>query len=286
MNTIKKNKIAVIGLDCKFPGQSNGPDQFWKSLLDKKDGIIPIPADRWDHSFYYDKEGGKGKTFVDRAGFIADVFDFSPSSFGIPEKEAADIDPQQRLLIQSSWNSIQNAGYKIDAIKEKTGVFFGLSYRDYYDFDIAPNGVNGYTASNPLGNCNAIAAGRVAYLLGLNGPAIQLDTICSSSLMTLHLACQSLLNEECDYALSGGVNCILSPHALVALAQMGALSKSAKCQAFSKHADGYIRGEGVGVLLLKRLEDAERDGDYIYGIVEGTATNHDGRSNGLTAPNG
>ena len=286
MNTIKKNKIAVIGLDCKFPGQSNGPDQFWKSLLDKKDGIIPIPPDRWDHSFYYDKEGGKGKTFVDRAGFIADVFDFSPSSFGIPEKEAADIDPQQRLLIQSSWNSIQNAGYKIDAIKEKTGVFFGLSYRDYYDFDIAPNGVNGYTASNPLGNCNAIAAGRVAYLLGLNGPAIQLDTICSSSLMTLHLACQSLLNEECDYALSGGVNCILSPHALVALAQMGALSKSAKCQAFSKHADGYIRGEGVGVLLLKRLEDAERDGDYIYGVVEGTATNHDGRSNGLTAPNG
>jgi acyl transferase domain-containing protein/acyl carrier protein len=286
MNTIKKNKIAVIGLDCKFPGQSNGPDQFWKALLHQTDGIIPIPSDRWDHSFYYDPEGGKGKTFVDRAGFIADVFDFSPSSFGIPEKEAADIDPQQRLLIQSSWNSIQNAGYKMDTIKEKTGVFFGLSYRDYYDFDIAPNGVNGYTASNPLGNCNAIAAGRVAYVLGLNGPAIQLDTICSSSLMTLHLACQSLLNEECDYALSGGVNCILSPHALVALAQMGALSKSAQCQAFSKHADGYIRGEGVGVLLLKRLEDAERDGDYIYGIVEATATNHDGRSNGLTAPNG
>lgn len=286
MNTIKKNKIAVIGLDCKFPGQSNGPDQFWEALLHKKDGIIPIPSDRWDHSFYYDPEGGKGKTFVDHAGFISDVFDFSPSSFGIPEKEAADIDPQQRLLIQSSWNTIQNAGYKIDAIKEKTGVFFGLSYRDYYDFDIAPNGVNGYTASNPLGNINAIAAGRVAYLLGLNGPAIQLDTICSSSLMTLHLACQSLLNEECDYALSGGVNCILSPHALVALAQMGALSKSARCQAFSKHADGYIRGEGVGVLLLKRLEDAERDGDYIYGIVESTATNHDGRSNGLTAPNG
>ncbi|ROI06728.1 KR domain-containing protein [Chryseobacterium sp. G0240] len=286
MNTIRKNKIAVIGLDCKFPGQSNGPDQFWENLLHKKDGIIPVPPDRWDHSFYYDKEGGKGKTFVDRAGFISDVFDFSPSSFGMTEKEAADIDPQQRLLIQSSWNSIQNAGYKIDAIKEKTGIFFGLSYRDYYDFDIAPDGVNGYNASNPLGNINAIAAGRVAYLLGLNGPAIQLDTICSSSLMTLHLACQSLLNEECDYALSGGVNCILSPHALVALAQMGALSKSAKCQAFSKHADGYIRGEGVGTLLLKRLEDAERDGDYIYGIVEGTATNHDGRSNGLTAPNG
>ncbi|WP_106915372.1 beta-ketoacyl synthase N-terminal-like domain-containing protein [Chryseobacterium aurantiacum] len=286
MNTIKKNKIAVIGLDCRFPGQSNGPDQFWDALLHKKDGIIPIPSDRWDHSFYYDPEGGKGKTFVDRAGFISNVFDFSPSSFGIPEKEAADIDPQQRLLIQSSWNSIQNAGYKIDVIKEKTGVFFGLSYRDYYDFDIAPNGVNGYTASNPLGNINAIAAGRVAYLLGLNGPAIQLDTICSSSLMTLHLACQSLLNNECDYALSGGVNCILSPHALVALAQMGALSKSAQCQAFSKNADGYIRGEGVGVLLLKRLEDAERDGDYIYGTVEGTTTNHDGRSNGLTAPNG
>ncbi|SHG93906.1 beta-ketoacyl synthase N-terminal-like domain-containing protein [Chryseobacterium vrystaatense] len=286
MNTIKKHKIAVIGLDCKFPGQSNGPDQFWESLLNKKNGIIPIPPDRWDHSFYYDAEGGKGKTFVDRAGFISDVFDFSPSSFGISEKEAADIDPQQRLLIQSSWNSIQNAGYKIDAIKEKTGVFFGLSYRDYYDFDIAPNGVNGYTASNPLGTVNAIAAGRVAYLLGLNGPAIQLDTICSSSLMTLHLACQSLQNEECDYALSGGVNCILSPHALVALAQMGALSKTAQCQAFSKHADGYIRGEGVGVVLLKRLEDAERDGDYIYGIVESTATNHDGRSNGLTAPNG
>lgn len=286
MNTIKKSKIAVIGLDCKFPGQSNGPDQFWETLLNKKDGIVPIPPDRWNHSFYYDAAAGKGKTFVNRAGFISDVFDFSPSSFGMSEKEAADIDPQQRLLIQSSWNSIQNAGYKIDSIKEKTGVFFGLSYRDYYDFDIAPNGVNGYTPANPLGNINAIAAGRVAYLLGLNGPAIQLDTICSSSLMTLHLACQSLLNEECDYALSGGVNCILSPHALVALAQMGALSKSAKCQAFSKHADGYIRGEGVGVMLLKRLEDAQRDGDYIYGIVEGTATNHDGRSNGLTAPNG
>ena len=286
MNTIRKNKIAVIGLDCKFPGQSNGPDQFWQALLHKKDGIVPIPTDRWEHSFYYDTKGGKGKTFVDRAGFISDVFDFSPSSFGMTEKEAADIDPQQRLLIQSSWNSIQNAGYKIDTIKEKTGVFFGLSYRDYYDFDIAPDGVNGYNASNPLGNINAIAAGRVAYLLGFNGPTIQLDTICSSSLMTLHLACQSLLNEECDYALSGGVNCILSPHALVALAQMGALSKSAKCQTFSKHADGYIRGEGVGTLLLKRLEDAERDGDYIYGIVEGTATNHDGRSNGLTAPNG
>ncbi|WP_326984027.1 beta-ketoacyl synthase N-terminal-like domain-containing protein [Chryseobacterium sp. MYb264] len=286
MNTIKKNKIAVIGLDCKFPGESNSPDQFWQTLTDKKDGITPIPPDRWDHSFYYDAKGGKGKTFVDRAGFISGVFDFSPGSFGISEKDAADIDPQQRLLIQSSWNTIQNAGYKIETIKEKTGVFFGMSYRDYYDFDIAPQGVDGFTASNPLGNFNAVAAGRVAYLLGLNGPAIQLDTICSSSLMTLHLACQSLLNEECDYALSGGVNCILSPHALVALAQMGALSRSARCQAFSKNADGYIRGEGVGTLLLKRLEDAERDGDAIYGIVEGTATNHDGRSNGLTAPNG
>ncbi|MDX6189698.1 beta-ketoacyl synthase N-terminal-like domain-containing protein [Flavobacterium sp. Fl-318] len=286
MSNVNKNKIAVIGLDCKFPGQSDGPDQFWETLLNKKDGIIPIPSDRWNHSYYYDAQGGKGKTFVDRAGFISDVFDFSPQTFGMSEKEAADIDPQQRLLIQSSWNSIQNAGYKIDSIKEKTGAFFGLSYRDYYDFDIAPNGVNGFTPANPLGTVNAIAAGRVAYLLGLNGPAIQLDTICSSSLMTLHLACQSLLNKECDYALSGGVNCILSPHALVALAQMGALSKSAKCQAFSKHADGYIRGEGVGVLLLKRLEDAERDGDYIYGTVEATATNHDGRSNGLTAPNG
>lgn len=286
MNTGKRNKIAVIGLDCKFPGGSNGPDQFWEALLNKKDGIISIPEDRWDHSFYYDAEGGKGKTFVDSAGFISGVFDFSPSSFGMSEKETADIDPQQRLLIQSSWNSIQNAGYRIDTIKERTGVFFGLSYRDYYDFDMAPNGVNAYTAANTLGNINAVAAGRVAYVLGLNGPAIQLDTICSSSLMTLHLACQSLLNEECDYALSGAANCILSPHGLVALAQMGALSKSARCQAFSKHADGYIRGEGVGVVLLKRLEDAERDGDYIYGVVEGTATNHDGRSNGLTAPNG
>lgn len=286
MNIRKKNKIAVIGLDCKLPGQSHSPDQFWEALLNKKNGIVPIPDDRWEHSFYYDSEGGKGKTYVNRAGFISDVFDFSPSSFGMSEKEAAHIDPQQRLLIQSSWNSIQNAGYKIQSIKEKTGVFFGLSYRDYYDFDIAPNGVEGYTAANPLGNSNAIAVGRVAYLLGLQGPAIQVDTICSSSLMTLHLACQSLVNEECDYALSGGANCILSPHALVALSQMGALSKTAKCQTFSKHADGYIRGEGVGVLLLKRLEDAERDGDYIYGVVEATATNHDGRSNGLTAPNG
>ncbi|NQX86433.1 MAG: polyketide synthase [Flavobacteriaceae bacterium] len=286
MITNKKNKIAVIGLDCKFPAESNGPDQFWDALINKKNGIVKIPEDRWDHSYYYDPEGGQGKTYVDRAGFISDVFDFCPSIFGMSEKEVADIDPQHRLLIQSSWNSIQNAGYRVDTIKERTGAFFGVSYRDYHDFDIAPNGVEGFTASNSLGNANAISAGRVAYLLGLKGPTLQIDTICSSSLMTLHLASQSLISGECDYALSGGVNCVLSPNGLVALSQMGALSKSAACQTFSKDADGYIRGEGVGVLLLKRLEDAERDGDYIYGVVEATATNHDGRSNGLTAPNG
>lgn len=286
MNSTKNTKIAIIGIDCKFPAGSNSPDEFWDALVKKKDGIIPIPEDRWDHSYYYDPEGSKGKTFVDSAGFIDQVFDFSPTSFGMVEKEAPDIDPQQRLLIQSSWNCIQNAGYKISAIKESTGSFFGISYRDYYDFNVASEGASSATGDNMLGSSNAMAAGRVAYLLGLNGPAIQLDTICSSTLMTLHLACQSLQNGECDYALSGGANCILSPHGLIGLSQMGALSRSAKCQSFSKHADGYIRGEGVGVVLLKRLENAEHDGDYIYGVVEGTATNHDGRSNGLTAPNG
>lgn len=281
-----QDKIAIIGIDCKFPADSEDPKKYWDALLRKRDGIVKVPEDRWDHSFYYDQEGGKGKTFVEKAGFANDIFDFSPAHFGISEKEAIDMDPQQRLLIQSSWNSIQNAGYNVEDIKKSTGVFFGLSYRDYYDFDIAPAGVEGFTAANSLGNVNAMAAGRVAYLLGLNGPSIQIDTICSSSLMTLHIACQSLLANDCDYALSGAANCILSPHALIALAQMGALSKSAKCQAFSKHADGYIRGEGVGIMLLKRLKDATRDGDFIYGIVEGTATNHDGRSNGLTAPNG
>jgi acyl transferase domain-containing protein/acyl carrier protein len=278
--------IAVVGADCLFPAKSNGLDNYWKSLKRKTDGIVDIPGDRWDHTHYYSTEMVRGKTFVKQAGFAENVFDFDPEYFGITRREAEELDPQQRLLILTAWRSIQDAGYHYTDINANTGFFAGISYCDYFDFSLAPQGVEGFDQINGLGNQNAIAVGRAAYVLGLNGPVVQLDTICSSSLMSIHLAAQSLKNRECDYALAGGVSLILSPNVLIALAQMGALSKDARCRPFSKFANGYIRGEGSGILLLKRLGDAVVDADHIHGVIMASATNHDGRSNGLTAPNG
>ncbi len=263
-----QSDIAIIGIGCRFPG-ANNPAQFWQMLRDGKDAISQ--SDRWSGSSW--------------GGFIEDVDRFDPQFFGITPREAQSIDPQQRLLLEVSWSALEDAavGNK-NLAGSNTGVFIGISSSDYsqlrfhYGLD-----VDAYVGT---GNAHSIAANRLSYLFDLKGPSMAVDTACSSSLVAIHLASQSLKTGECDQAIAGGVNLMLSPELTQTFTQAGMMAEDGRCKTFDAAADGYVRGEGCGVVILKRLADAQRDGDRILGVIKGSAINQDGRSNGLTAPNG
>ncbi|WP_319420823.1 hybrid fatty acyl-AMP ligase/type I polyketide synthase [Pleurocapsa sp. FMAR1] len=263
-----QSDIAIIGVGCRFPG-ANDPAQFWQLLRDGKDAIAK--SDRWSGSSW--------------GGFIEDVDRFDPQFFGITPREAQSIDPQQRLLLEVSWSALEDAavGNK-NLAGSNTGVFIGISSSDYsqlrfhYGLD-----VDAYVGT---GNAHSIAANRLSYLFDLKGPSMAVDTACSSSLVAIHLASQSLKTGECNLAIAGGVNLMLSPELTQTFTQAGMMAEDGRCKTFDADADGYVRGEGCGVVILKRLADAQRDGDRILGVIKGSAINQDGRSNGLTAPNG
>lgn len=283
-----REPVAVVGVGCRFPGGADGPATFWHNLIAGHDAVTEIPPGRWDPQAFYDPTPGTpGKMFTLAGAFIDNVDAFDPTFFGISPREAEGLDPQQRLLLEVVWESLENAGISPSALYgSATGVFMGIGGTDYGNIQLRlddPALIDAYYAS---GNAHSVAAGRIAYALGLMGPALSIDTACSSSLVAVHQACQSLRRRECSTALAGGVNLILSPVSNIAFSQASMLSADGRCKTFDAGANGFVHGEGCGVVVLKRLSDAIADGDRIDGVIRGSAINHDGPSTGLTVPNG
>jgi acyl transferase domain-containing protein/surfactin synthase thioesterase subunit len=282
----EQETIAVIGMACRFPGGCTTPEKFWRFLMGKNDGMIEVPAERWNHMDFYDPDlNAKGKAYVREAGFLQqDISLFDAAFFGISPREAEDMDPQQRLLLETCWEALERACLRPDKLKgSKTGVFIGIMGSEFATLPRDHNEMSLYSATGSLAN---IASGRLAYVLGLQGPAISIDTACSSSLVSTHLACVSLLSGESDLAIAGGVVLMLSPFSFVGLCSLKALAKDGRCKPFDAMGDGYGRGEGCGLVVLKRMSDAVRDGDQILAVIKGSAVNNDGAASGLTVPNG
>ncbi len=277
-------EIAIVSMACRFPRTANTPEAFWRSLVDQTDEVSNIPDDRWDLAAFFDDDPETlGKMYASKGVFLDDIDKMDPEFFGISPREATWVDPQQRLLMEVGYEAIERAGWTAEKIAETTGVFIGWMHNDYQNeaSDSFLN-LNPYIATGAAGS---FLSGRLAYYLGLQGPSIAIDTACSSSLVALHLACQSLQRRDCDQALVGGVNAICSPTTNILTCKLKALSPSGHSRAFDAAADGYLRGEGCGVVTLKRLQDAQNDGDSVLGIIRGTAVGHNGFSSGLTAPN-
>ena len=282
--------IAVVGMGCRFPGGVNTPAQYWRLLQDGARGIVRVPAERWNADAYYSADHSVPGTICSREGGFLTSWqpdEFDAEFFGISPREAAGMDPQQRLLLEVAWEALENAGITAPAIRgSQTAVFVGLTTFDYclsFAGNLRPEDVDPYIS---FGNAANFAAGRLAYFLGVHGPAVVIDTACSSSLVALHLACQSLRRRESDQSLAAGVNLILSPENSIATSRWGMLAPDGRCKTFDVGADGYVRGEGCGVVVLKRLGDAVRDGDSVLAVVRGSAVNQDGPSSGQTVPNG
>ncbi|MBP0013349.1 MAG: type I polyketide synthase [Roseofilum sp. SBFL] len=282
VNKAKTEPIAIVGMACRFPGGANDPSKYWNLLHDGIDAITPVPGERWDVSAYYDPDPEvPGKTYTKEGGFIEQVDQFDPLFFGIAPREAVNLDPQYRLLLEVTWEALENSGQTWTNLKNsQTSVFMGISTDDYSS--VIFNEAKSYPT---LGSNRSIGVGRISHLLGLQGSNIQVDTACSSSLVAAHLACQSLRSGESNLALVGGVNLILSPFSTIGRCQLRALSPDGRCKTFDAAANGYGQGEGCGVLVLKRLSDAVSDGDLISAVIRGSAVNHDGPSSGMTVPN-
>ncbi len=277
--------VAVVGVGCRFPGDVHGLDSYWQLLVEGHDAITEVPDDRWDAERYYDPDWSTpGRMNTKWGGFLSDIADFDAEFFGIAPREAETMDPQQRLLLEVTWEALEHAGIRPDSLSEtRTAVMVGVYRNEYLAASLADSeSMSAYWAT---GNAHSITVGRISYLLGLRGPAVAFDTACSSSLVAVHEACQCLRMRESDVALAGGVSLMLRAETQLAMSAWGMFSPSGKCRSFDAGADGFVRGEGCGVVVLKRLTDALRDGDRVLAVVRGSAINSDGRSNGLTAPN-
>ncbi len=276
--------VAIIGMSGRFPGAHN-LSEFWDNLINARDMISEIPEDRWDWQTYWgNPQGNENKTNSKWGGFVEDVKAFDAAFFHISPKEAEVMDPQQRLLLEEIWHTLEDAGYKPSALSgSKIGVFIGVCNNDYADL-LSANNVR-QDAYISTGLDLSILPNRISYFLDVHGPSVAIDTACSSSIVAMHQAIQAIKNADCTMALAGGVNLCLTPKRYCSLSHAGALSPDGRCKTFDKGANGYVRGEGVGVVLLKPLSKAVADGDHIYGVVKGSAVNHGGLANSLTAPN-
>ena len=276
--------IAVIGMACRLPGGIDSPELLWGALLRGDDLITEIPADRWDAEEYYDPEAGvPGRSVSKWGSFLDDVAGFDSEFFGIAEREATAIDPQHRLLLETSWEAVEHAGLNPASVAgSHTAVYVGLTHDDYISVAADADALGG--PSGLLSNSHSMASGRIAYAMDLRGPAITVDTACSSGLVTVHMACRSLHDGECDLVLAGGVSITLDPRKYAAGSAGGLLSPTGRSHAFDVAADGFAFGEGCAMVLLKRLPDALRDGDRILAVVRGTSLNNGGRTAAITTP--
>ncbi|MBX7449233.1 SDR family NAD(P)-dependent oxidoreductase [Mycolicibacterium sp. 3033] len=280
-------RFAVVGYAARLPGSPDA-DAFWDLLSEGRDAISEVPADRWNAEAFYDAEpGAPGKVATRRAGFVDDVTGFDAPFFGMSTREVRQMDPQHRLLLETSWHALEHAGIAPSTLAgSDTGVFVGLATHDYLGIMSDQLDYPEIEAYMAIGTSNAAAAGRISYRLGLQGPAVAVDTACSSSLVAIHQACQALQLGECDLALAGGANVLLTPATMITFSNAHMLAPDGRCKTFDAAADGYVRGEGCGIIVIKRLEDAVRDGDHIRAVIRGSAINQDGASGGLTVPNG
>ncbi len=278
--------IAIIGIGCRFPGGVNDAESFWKLLAAGRDAVSEVPADRWNVERFYDAEPGlAGKSIAKRGGFLDQIDQFDPQFFGISPREAPYIDPQQRLLLETAWEAIEDAGQVLDFEKgTDIGVFMGVSHNDYQNIQGGGTDRKGISAHSPTGSAHSIAANRISYCFNLSGPSLAMDTACSSALTAVHLACESLRAGRCKMAMAGGVTVIITPDGFIGFSQAGMLSPDGKCKAFAAEANGFVRGEGAGIVLLKPLSRAIADGDPIQGVILGSALNQDGHTNGISLP--
>jgi phthiocerol/phenolphthiocerol synthesis type-I polyketide synthase D len=276
--------IAVTGMSCRLPGGGELPETFWELLKEGRDATQEVPPDRWNIDEVYDPTPGvPGKMYTRRGAFIENVDLFDPGFFGIPPRDAKGMDPQHRMLLEECWRALERAGLPPAKLTgSRTSVFVGLMHSDYNLLGIA-EGMEMHSASL---NYPSMAAGRISHILGLEGPTLTVDAACASSAVAIHLACQSLRNDESDVALAAGVNLSLSPVTMMVESQNRMLSPDGRCKAFDASADGFARGEGCGVVVLERLSDALSKGDPIIGVIRGSAVTHDGRSSALMVPNG
>ncbi|MBI3878807.1 MAG: thioester reductase domain-containing protein [Verrucomicrobia bacterium] len=278
--------LAIVGIGCRLPGGSHGPDNYWKMMVQGVDAVTDVPADRWNVEAYFDPEPGKsGKTYARWGAFIERVDHFDIQPFGMSPHEAPRVDPQQRLLLEAAWEALEDAGEKIlPARPSATGVFVGISTTDYSQIQTAGADRNDLSPYTATGTTMSIAANRISYCFNFTGPSFIVDTACSSALVAVHNACRALWNGECDRALAAGVNAILTPMPYLAFCAMNMLSPTGRCQAFDARANGFVRGEGVGAILIKPLSAALAAGDRVYAVIRGTAVNQDGRTSGMTVP--
>lgn len=293
-NTLLKKEIppeeaiAIVGMSCRFPGGADTSEKFWNLMDCGLDAVGAIPLQRFDIEEYYDADPATaGKTYVRHGGFLNNIDQFDPYFFGISPKEALALDPQQRLLLELSWEALEKTGEGFEKIfNSKTSVHVGVMYQDYAE-QLASSQVSEQIEMHMITGAGLSSlAGRLSYFFNFKGPALSVDTACSSSLTAIHLACQDLKNGTSDRALVGGVNVILSPVGYISMSRARAFSPKGSCSSFDESADGYVRSEGAGVLILKRLSDAQKMGDPILAVIRGSAVNQDGRSISFTAPNG
>ncbi len=286
LSTPTDEPIAIVAVSCRFPGAAD-PEAFWDVLAGGVDAIREVPEDRYDIDEYYDPDPeAPGKIYSRFGGFLDGIDGFDPEFFGISPREAVWIDPQQRLMLETVWEGLERAGYAPASLRgSRTGIFVGVAANEYAQL-LSAETVDKIQPQFITGNALNAISGRVAFALGLEGPAVAIDTACSSALVAVHQACQALHSGDCDLALAGGVNVLLSPITVIAASRARMLSPVGRCKTFDASADGYVRSEGCGILVLKRLGDAQRDGDRICAVIPGSAVNQDGASSGLTVPNG
>ncbi|MES2942209.1 MAG: SDR family NAD(P)-dependent oxidoreductase [Pseudomonadota bacterium] len=276
--------IAVVGMGCRLPAGADKPAALWRMLMAGEDAIVEVPPDRWDADAWYDADPDvAGKMNTRWGGFVKDIDHFDPAFFELSAREAAAMDPQQRMLLEVTWEAIEDASIAADSLSgSATGVFIGINGSDYYQMAMSsPSAIDAHAIS---GGVASVAAGRLSYLLGLNGPAIAIDTACSSSLTAVHLAVQSLRSGESRVALAGGTYAVLQPNLSVGLSRLHMMAPDGRCKTFDAAANGFVQGEGCAMVVLKRLDDAIADGDSIHAVIRGSAINQDGRSSSLTAP--
>jgi amino acid adenylation domain-containing protein len=283
---VEKEPVAIVGIGCRFPGRANDPDSFWKLLEDGVDAITEVPGRRWNTKTFYDPEIGKpGKTHAHWGGFIEGIDQFDPHFFGISPREASRMDPQQRLLLEVAWEALEDGGQPLERCSgSKTAVFVGISSWDYAMGQTSFRDRAVIDVYTNTGGALSIAANRISYCFNLAGPSAAVDTACSSALVAVHLACQSIWAGGCPLALAGGVNALLLPDWYVGFSRLGMLSPDGRCRAFDARANGFVRSEGAGMVVLKPLAQALADDDRIYAVIRGTAVNQDGRTPGMTVP--